>query len=130
MKKLILVCGIIALFLAPVEAYRRGEKGTSLKKKSKDPYHVSRPEITVSILKAESCDKPSGPGNQLTVHYTVFDTSIGKSPFSFVLGAKQVIEGWEKGMLGACEGEQRRLKIPYQMAYGEKGFGKSIPRYN
>ena len=37
------------------------------------------------------------------------------------------ISGWEVGMLGACKGEIRRLVIPYNMAYGERGMPPTIP---
>lgn len=73
-------------------------------------------------------------GNTLTVHYTgwlyspyaankrgtQFETSVGKTPFSFRLGAGQVIEGWDKGMVGMKVGGKRTLMIPSRMAYGSR----------
>jgi FK506-binding protein 2 len=44
---------------------------------------------------------------------TKFDSSYDRNdPFSFLLGAGQVIKGWDLGMLGACVGEKRKLVIP------------------
>ncbi len=79
-------------------------------------------------------------GGLLTVNYTgwlydlsktdqkglVFDTSLGKTPFTFTLGAGQVIRGWEVGVPGMRVGGVRRLVIPPSMAYGDQRAG-SIP---
>ncbi len=59
-----------------------------------------------------------------------FDSSFdhpGAETFDFIIGRKQVIEGWEKGVAGMCPGEKRRLIVPYQMAYGEQGRPPVIP---
>ncbi|MDZ4798090.1 MAG: DinB family protein [Bryobacteraceae bacterium] len=69
------------------------------------------------------------PGQKYKVHYTgwlrdgkKFDSSVDRSePFDFVQGRRQVIAGWEMGFEGMRVGGKRRLFIPYQMAYGEKG---------
>ncbi len=75
------------------------------------------------------------PGEQYTVHYsgwlrngTKFDSSIGKKPLDFVQGRRQVIAGWEMGFEGMRVGGQRRLFIPYQLAYGEQGRGAIPPK--
>ena len=79
-------------------------------------------------------------GRLLTVNYTgwfysesatdkkgpVFDTSTGTTPFSFVLGGAEVIEGWERGTAGMRVGGLRRLVIPPSLAYGGVRNG-SIP---
>jgi FKBP-type peptidyl-prolyl cis-trans isomerase FkpA len=57
---------------------------------------------------------------------TQFDTSIGKTPFTFVLGVGQVIAGWDQGVVGMTVGGVRRLVIPPSLAYGSTGQG-SIP---
>jgi FKBP-type peptidyl-prolyl cis-trans isomerase FkpA len=71
-------------------------------------------------------------GQTLTVNYTgwfydaskpdqkglTFDTSIGKTAFSFTLGAGQVIEGWDRGVAGMQVGGLRRLVVPPSLAYG------------
>jgi FKBP-type peptidyl-prolyl cis-trans isomerase FkpA len=67
------------------------------------------------------------PGDVLTVNYTgklqdgtVFDTSIGRAPFSFTLGAAQVIPGWDMGLQGMKVGGKRLLIIPPNLAYGSQ----------
>lgn len=90
-------------------------------------------------LKKETLQEGSGetadPGEMVSVHYTgklengqVFDSSVPRGePFTFKLGAGSVIEGWEKGIAGMKVGEKRRLTIPPQMAYGERGAGPIPP---
>lgn len=73
-------------------------------------------------------------GDLLAVHYTgslqngtVFDSSIGRSPYVFRLGARQVIAGWDQGIPGMKVGGRRRLIIPPSLAYGSQGSGGVIP---
>ena len=70
-----------------------------------------------------------------------FDSSRNRGPFDFTLGAGMVIKGWDqvsvklssvknlnlKGLTNMCIGEKRRLKIPSDLAYGERGAGADIP---
>lgn len=69
-------------------------------------------------------------GDILTVNYTgrlqdgtVFDTSVGDKPIQFVLGAGQVIPGWDQGLLGMKVGGKRLLVVPPDLAYGASGYG-------
>lgn len=76
-------------------------------------------------------------GRRLTVNYTgwlydpaqpenkgrQFDSSAGRSPFVFTLGAGQVIRGWDTGVVGMKVGGQRRLILPPDLAYGSAGAG-------
>lgn len=76
----------------------------------------------------------AAPGKAVSVHYTgyltdgaQFDSSIGGEPITFLLGAGQVIEGWDEGIAGMKVGEKRRLIIPPQLGYGARGAGGVIP---
>ncbi|HOF44822.1 MAG TPA: FKBP-type peptidyl-prolyl cis-trans isomerase [Candidatus Pacearchaeota archaeon] len=100
-------------------------------------------DITESIknnmLEIETIVEGSGVeskvGDSLTVHYTgmledgtKFDSSVDRgTPFNFILGIGQVIEGWEKGMEGMKVGEKRKLTIQPEYAYGERGVPGVIP---
>jgi FKBP-type peptidyl-prolyl cis-trans isomerase len=74
-------------------------------------------------------------GKTVTVNYVgmlpngqVFDASASHGqPFSFTLGAGQVIQGWDMGVAGMKVGGQRRLIIPADLAYGSQGAGGAIP---
>lgn len=59
---------------------------------------------------------------------TKFDSSYDRrEPFSFKLGAGQVIQGWEEGVEGMRVGGKRKLIIPPDLAYGDQGAGDRIP---
>ncbi len=73
-------------------------------------------------------------GDTLTIHYVgtltngdEFDNSRTGSPFSFTLGAGQVIQGWEQGIPGMREGGIRKLTIPPHLAYGAQWIGQILP---
>ena len=74
-------------------------------------------------------------GDLVTVHYTgwlttgeKFDSSVDRDePFQFVLGAKQVISGWDQGVAQMVIGDKVRLTIPPELAYGARGFPGAIP---
>jgi FKBP-type peptidyl-prolyl cis-trans isomerase len=85
-------------------------------------------------LRFVDLDPGAGPiasaAQQYTVDYTgrledgsVFDTSKGRHPISFVQGLRHVIAGWDAGFEGMRVRGKRRLFIPYQLAYGETGRG-------
>ena len=85
-------------------------------------------------------DKP-GDGKKIIYHswvqieYTgsfengeVFDTNIGKDrPLVVQMGMKEVIPGFEQAIIGTTKGTKRKIKIPAELAYGEKGGGDVIP---
>lgn len=59
---------------------------------------------------------------------TVFDASEKHGqPFSFMLGAGQVIKGWDQGLVGMKVGGKRQLVIPPELAYGNQAVGGVIP---
>lgn len=83
-------------------------------------------------------------GKRLTVHYALWlfsttgtdnkgqpiETSVGGSPFTFTLGAGQVIRGWEQGLVGMKVNGIRRLIVPPELGYGATGNGPIPPNAN
>jgi len=73
-------------------------------------------------------------GRNVQVHYTGwlldgtrFDSSIGGHPFTFQLGAGEVIEGWDRGVAGMKVGGKRKLTLPPELGYGSRGAPPDIP---
>jgi peptidylprolyl isomerase len=83
----------------------------------------------------EGAGELARPGQQVTVHYTgwltdgrKFDSSRDRGdPFTFNLGARQVIAGWDEGVAGMKVGGRRRLVIPPELGYGSSGVGPIPP---
>ena len=94
-----------------------------------------RPENTEIVDVKVGTGPPVKPGDTVTVHYTgtltggkVFDSSKGHGrPFEFVVGRGMVIRGWEVGLVGMQVGGVRRLTIPPEQAYGDRGAPPVIP---
>jgi FKBP-type peptidyl-prolyl cis-trans isomerase len=74
-------------------------------------------------------------GSHVRVHYTgwltsgkKFDSSVDAGrPFEFTIGRGEVIKGWEEGVAGMKAGGKRQLRIPPDLAYGERGYPGVIP---
>jgi peptidylprolyl isomerase len=98
---------------------------------------------TTSGLQYEDTEPGAGAtavaGKTCVMHYTgwlwvdgakgkKFDSSLDSgSPFSFVLGGGQVIQGWDEGVAGMLVGGKRTLLIPPGLGYGARGAGGVIP---
>jgi FKBP-type peptidyl-prolyl cis-trans isomerase FkpA len=103
------------------------------------PSTTNGAETQVSDLKIETLKEGQGnqakSGDKVTVHYTgyltdgkKFDSSLDRGqPFSFELGAGDVIKGWDQGVAGMKVGEKRKLTIPASLGYGASGVPPIIP---
>ena len=84
-------------------------------------------------------DQVAKPGDTVAMNYTgtladgtVFDSNVDPkfnhvTPFIFTLGAGQVIQGWDKGIVGMKVGEKKHLVLAPEDAYGVTGAGNVIP---
>jgi FKBP-type peptidyl-prolyl cis-trans isomerase len=100
---------------------------------------IGEPVKTPSGLQYWDIKIGSGPeaanGQSVKVLYTgwlttgkKFDSSVdAQRPFSFKLGAGEVIKGWDEGVAGMKVGGKRQLRIPPELAYGERGYPDVIP---
>ena len=98
--------------------------------------HISN--VTAGFLEIEDLSVGTGVeainGDKVTVHYTgwlidgtKFDSSLDRGqPFSFQVGARQVIEGWDRGLRGMQVGGVRKLTIPPELAYGDRAVGGGL----
>jgi peptidylprolyl isomerase len=131
-----------------------GSADTSQQESPADTETETAPDLTDTSVKPV-IDKPSGtpprklvkedivkgkgpgakPGDTVVVHYVGVNFSTGEEfdaswdagqPFPVQLGAGQVIEGWEKGLVGLKKGGRRKLTIPPEQAYGAEGAPPSI----
>ena len=90
-------------------------------------------ELLVEVLH-EGDGQVVEPGDTIHCHYlgqvwdgNVFDNSYDRgAPLSFQIGVGMVIRGWDEGLLGMKVGGRRRLEIPADMAYGDRGAGSVI----
>ena len=99
------------------------------------------PSMTITPSGLKIIDVQIGTGREalantnVTVHYDgrledgkEFDSSRRRGqPFQFRLGAGQVIQGWDEGLVGMKEGGKRQLVIPPELGYGQQGAGGVIP---
>ncbi len=110
----------------------------NLNKSNPDQSSGNKPQVVdklqMAIIQQGQGGRETKSGDKLGVHYTgwlldntKFDSSYDRGEsFTFTLGAGQVINGWDHGLKGMTIGEKRRLIIPPDLAYGDKG-NSSIP---
>jgi len=95
---------------------------------------MANPELQIEKLVAGTGVTPKN-GDTVSVHYTgrftdggKFDSSVDRAePFAFVLGAGQVIAGWDLGVAQMKVGDKVKLTIPPELAYGAAGYPGAIP---
>jgi FKBP-type peptidyl-prolyl cis-trans isomerase FkpA len=137
MKQFLLLAGIVGI----LGAFSACSSSDSSPSSSGETGLSSITTLQVNEVKTGSGADATN-GKTVTVHYTgwlyneaaadhhgsKFDSSRDRNqPFSFVLGAGQVIKGWDQGVLGMKVGGQRTLIIPPSLGYGSTGAGGVIP---
>jgi FKBP-type peptidyl-prolyl cis-trans isomerase FkpA len=104
----------------------------------------AKPVALQKIDTVPGTGKEAVPGSTVVVNYTgwlyspnaqmqhgaQFDSSVGREPFSFQLGAGQVIPGWDQGVQGMKVGGKRTLIVPAELGYGARGAGPIPPNSN
>ncbi len=132
MKKTFLVALIIIAIILGGYFLLRGKGKESNNKGNNTTFEIQG--MKIEILK-EGTGIEAKNGDTVSAHYTgtlengtKFDSSLDRgTPFSFKLGAGQVIKGWDLGILGMKVGEKRKLTIPPELAYGASAVGGVIP---
>lgn len=106
-----------------------GAAATGLKELKKEDLIVGKPtEFNPKMEPLALGDRPFVRYKGQFVTGQEFDSNLGveKSAYGFTIGNKEVIEGWERGVIGMLPGGKRRLSVPWKMAYGEAG-SETIP---
>lgn len=134
MKKTIII--LILIVIAGFAGYKlfTGSDKNQNQIMNQENQTINKEGVIIEILK-EGTGPEVQNGKKVSVHYTgvlengqKFDSSIDRgAPFSFTLGAGQVIKGWDIGVLGMKAGEKRKLTIPGELAYGQGGVPGIIP---
>jgi hypothetical protein len=114
--------------------FRETIESFNIKKEMIKETNQENSEVGITILEQGSGEEAKN-GDIVIVDYvgtlengTKFDSSIDRGePFTFTLGAGQVIQGWDLGVKGMKIGEKRKLIIPSALAYGEQGAPGTIP---
>jgi FKBP-type peptidyl-prolyl cis-trans isomerase len=94
------------------------------------PTRLEQTDVTVGT------GREAKPGDKVRVLYTgtlmngvKFDSTAdrGNDPFEFTLGKGEVIKGWDEGVAGMKVGGKRKLRIPPDLGYGDRGSPPTIP---
>lgn len=123
----LVIIGLIALAVWP-----KHKNGQATQKTTNNPQMVTSLQSTDETV---GTGAEAQNGDTVTVNYvgtltdsTKFDSSYDRNqPFSFSLGAGQVIKGWDQGVLGMKVGGKRKLVIPASLGYGATGSPPTIP---
>jgi FKBP-type peptidyl-prolyl cis-trans isomerase len=145
MKLIALAVVFLALLMSASAQTATAKKTTTAKKPAAHPVVGGPTKVTGAPTKTASgleywdikvgTGAVAKPGHQVKVDYTgwltngkKFDSSVGTGhPFELLLGAGQVIKGWDQGIEGMKVGGKRQLRIPPDLAYGAKGYPGVIP---
>ena len=114
------------------------DKSTSNSSPLGDATEIGASQVTSTGLKITELAIGDGQeaiaGTKVSVNYKgtlengdEFDSSYGRGPFEFSLGAGMVIKGWDEGVAGMKVGGKRRLIIPPELGYGSRGIGPIPP---
>lgn len=114
---------------SPLAADETKKEGAMAAEETTTPSGLKYVELAVGEGEAAKA------GDRVQVHYTgwlldgtKFDSSVDRGqPFVFPLGAGRVIRGWDEGVAGMKPGGKRKLVIPPDLGYGDRGAGGVIP---
>ena len=134
-EKLIVALLLVAAVAIPACVQNEGKQIPAVQDQAKTAGMVKTPSgLAYADLKIGTGPQPVA-GKPVKVHYTgwlengtKFDSSVDrKEPFVFIIGVGQVVPGWDEGVMTMRVGGKRKLVVPPQLGYGERGAGGVIP---
>lgn len=132
---LVTLCAVLMLSASRCASEQNNPATSQATSEGNDMTETTQVEKLIIEDKTVGTGAEAKAGQTVVVHYTgtlmngtKFDSSKDRGePFSFRLGAGQVIKGWDQGVAGMKVGGVRNLTIPADLAYGSRGAGGVIP---
>lgn len=128
---------VFVVEMLPESSAAKAERAPGGKSKPKVEAPGGPPPKQLEIKDLEAGEGPAAKaGDEVTVQYVGVDYESDKQfdaswdrgePFTFTLGAGEVIKGWDKGIEGMKAGGRRELIVPPALAYGSEGVGGIAP---
>lgn len=130
----VVILAVVVVVLAKQQANERADQSKTQSTQTTQPNSTEPSAGNAEVTKEDLVvgeGAEATVGKKVAVHYTgtftngeKFDSSLDHGqPFSFTIGAGEVIKGWEQGVVGMKVGGKRKLTVPPELGYGPNDYG-------